>query len=132
MSLGRGGWPSLGHWELCAHSAALGFALRVQLPQAVGGVQLQQLAGYVIARHPSAFTLAWDGASAIYIKMSPEFLGWTRGLCGNNNADPQDDLVTSYGESEGRCLVGYFAGEWRLGQDCSGQIALSRPLTSWS
>lgn len=62
-------------------------------------MQLQQLAGYVIARHPSAFTLAWDGASAVYIKMSPEFVGWTHGLCGNNNADPQDDLVTSYGES---------------------------------
>ncbi|MEJ1287072.1 otogelin [Cricetulus griseus] len=72
--------------------------VRVQLPQAVGGVQLQQLAGYVIARHPSAFTLAWDGASAVYVKMSPEFLGWTHGLCGNNNADPQDDLVTSYAE----------------------------------
>lgn len=101
-------------WELCGHSASLGFALRVQLPQVVGGVQLQQLAGYVIARHPSAFTLAWDGISAIYIKMSPEFLVWTHGLCGNNNADPQDDLVTSYGESEGRCLVGYFArdGDW--------------------
>lgn len=131
MSLGRGGWLSLwkkkqGPWELCGHSAALGFALRVQLPQVVGGVQLQQLAGYVIARHPSAFTLAWDGTSAIYIKMSPEFLGWTHGLCGNNNADPQDDLVTSYGESEGRCLVGYFAGDgdWV-------RIALCRPLTSW-
>lgn len=99
-------------------SAALGFALRVQLPQAVGGVQLQQLAGYVIAQHPSAFTLAWDGVSAIYVKMSPEFLGWTHGLCGNNNADPQDDLVTSYGESEELGLVGYFAGDG----DASGSL----------
>lgn len=118
-----------GTWESCGCSAALGFALRVQLPQVVGGVQLQHLAGYVIARHPSAFTLAWDGASAIYIKMNPEFLGWTHGLCGNNNADPQDDLVTSYGESEGRCLVGYFSrdGDWvRV-----GGIALARPLVSW-
>ncbi|XP_042547668.1 otogelin [Dipodomys spectabilis] len=72
--------------------------VRVQLPHVMGGVHLQQLAGYVIVRHRSAFTLAWDGASAVYIKMSPEFLGWTHGLCGNNNADPQDDLVTSYGK----------------------------------
>lgn len=71
---------------------------RVQLPHAMGSVRLQQLAGYVLVRHQSAFTLAWDGASAVYIKMSPEFLGWTHGLCGNNNADAQDDLVTSYGE----------------------------------
>ncbi|XP_010613449.1 otogelin [Fukomys damarensis] len=72
--------------------------VRVQLPHAMGGVHLQQLAGYVILRHQSAFTLAWDGVSAVYIKMSLEFLGWTHGLCGNNNADPQDDLVTSYGK----------------------------------
>ncbi|XP_052048983.1 otogelin [Apodemus sylvaticus] len=85
--------------------------VRVQLPQAVGGVQLQQLAGYVIARHPSAFTLAWDGVSAIYIKMSPEFLGWTHGLCGNNNADPQDDLVTSYGKLTDD--IGEFVYSWQ-------------------
>ncbi|VFV28346.1 low quality protein: otogelin-like [Lynx pardinus] len=72
--------------------------VRVQLPHVMGSVSLQRLAGYVLVRHQSAFTLAWDGASAVYIKMSPEFLGWTRGLCGNNNADPQDDLVTSYGK----------------------------------
>ncbi|XP_005366808.1 otogelin [Microtus ochrogaster] len=85
--------------------------VRLQLPQAVGGVQLQQLAGYVIARHPLAFTLAWDGASAVYIKMSPEFLGWTHGLCGNNNADPQDDLVTSYGKLTDD--VGEFVHSWQ-------------------
>ncbi|XP_040844365.1 otogelin [Ochotona curzoniae] len=72
--------------------------VRVQLPLVMGSVHLQRLAGYVLVRHRSAFTLAWDGASAVYIKMSPEFVGWTRGLCGNNNADPQDDLVTSYGK----------------------------------
>ncbi|CAH7458855.1 Otog [Phodopus roborovskii] len=85
--------------------------VRVQLPQAVGGVQLQQLAGYVIARHPSAFTLAWDGASAVYIKMSPEFVGWTHGLCGDNNADPQDDLMTSYGKLSDD--VGEFVHSWQ-------------------
>ncbi|XP_066109952.1 otogelin [Saccopteryx bilineata] len=72
--------------------------VRVQLPHVMGSVHLQRLAGYVLVRHQSAFTLAWDGASAVYIKMNPEFLGWTHGLCGNNNADPQDDLVTSYGK----------------------------------
>nr|XP_021530849.1 LOW QUALITY PROTEIN: otogelin [Aotus nancymaae] len=72
--------------------------MRVPLPHVMGNVRLQRLAGYIIVRHQSAFTLAWDGASAVYVKMSPEFLGWTHGLCGNNNADPQDDLVTSYGK----------------------------------
>ncbi|KAM5248567.1 otogelin [Ctenodactylus gundi] len=72
--------------------------VRVQLPHVMGSVHLQQLAGYIILRHQSTFTLAWDGVSAVYIKMNPEFLGRTRGLCGNNNADPQDDLVTINGK----------------------------------
>lgn len=84
---------------------------RVQLPYVMGSVHLQRLAGYVLVRYQSAFTLAWDGASAVYIKMSPEFLGWPHGLCGNNNADPQDDLVTSYGKVQGGWPpVGYGGG----------------------
>ncbi|XP_049636632.1 otogelin [Suncus etruscus] len=97
----------------CARSVSLFFAgeeeihlakevthgdVRVPLPHVVGSVHLHQLAAYVIVRHPSTFTLAWDGTSAVYIKMNPEFMGWTHGLCGNNNADPLDDLVTSYGK----------------------------------
>lgn len=85
---------------------------RVQLPHVMGSVHLQRLAGYVLVRYQSAFTLAWDGASAVYIKMSPEFLGWTHGLCGNNNADPQDDLVTSYGEVQGGGLQWVWVEGW--------------------
>ncbi|KAH0503615.1 Otogelin [Microtus ochrogaster] len=99
---GKGSYLLVGHHEPESQSFSI---------QAVGGVQLQQLAGYVIARHPLAFTLAWDGASAVYIKMSPEFLGWTHGLCGNNNADPQDDLVTSYGKLTDD--VGEFVHSWQ-------------------
>ncbi|XP_074131877.1 otogelin [Sminthopsis crassicaudata] len=72
--------------------------LGVQLPHITGNLRLHQMAGYVIVQHQSAFTLAWDGESAVYIKMSPEYLGKTHGLCGNNNADPQDDLKTSFGK----------------------------------
>ncbi|XP_009079699.1 PREDICTED: otogelin-like, partial [Acanthisitta chloris] len=68
----------------------------VQLPYVIGNVHIQKLAGYFLIRHQYAFTLAWDGTSAVYIKMAPEYLGKTRGLCGNNNAVLQDDLETSY------------------------------------
>ncbi|ELW70757.1 Otogelin [Tupaia chinensis] len=97
---------------------------RIQLPHVTGSLRLQKLAGYVIVRHQSAFTLAWDGASAIYIKMSPEFLGWTQGLCGNNNADPQDDLVTSYGKLTDD--VAEFVHSWQE----SAPNQLPRPTTS--
>ncbi|XP_009890319.1 PREDICTED: otogelin [Charadrius vociferus] len=70
----------------------------VQLPYMIGNLHIQKLAGYFLVRHQYAFTLAWDGTSAVYIKMAPEYLGKTRGLCGNNNAILQDDLETSYGK----------------------------------
>ncbi|OXB80498.1 UNVERIFIED_CONTAM: hypothetical protein H355_016288 [Colinus virginianus] len=73
-----------------------GFGL--QLPSVVGNLHIQKLAGYFLVRHQYAFTLAWDGVSAVYIKMAPEYLGKTHGLCGNNNAVLQDDLETSYGK----------------------------------
>ncbi|NXP08042.1 OTOG protein, partial [Thinocorus orbignyianus] len=70
----------------------------VQLPYVIGNLHIQKLAGYFLVRHQYAFTLAWDGTSAAYIKMAPEYLGKTHGLCGNNNAILQDDLETSYGK----------------------------------
>ncbi|NXB39995.1 OTOG protein, partial [Eulacestoma nigropectus] len=70
----------------------------VQLPNVIGNLHIQKLAGYFLVRHQYAFTLAWDGTSAVYIKMAPEYLGKTHGLCGNNNAILQDDLETSYGK----------------------------------
>ncbi|NXL71492.1 OTOG protein, partial [Leptocoma aspasia] len=72
--------------------------LGVQLPYVIGNLHIQKLAGYFLVRHQYAFTLAWDGTSAVYIKMAPEYLGKTHGLCGNNNAVLQDDLETSYGK----------------------------------
>lgn len=71
---------------------------RIQLPYTIGNLYIQALAGYVIVRHQYAFSLAWDGTSAVYIKMAPDYLGRTHGLCGNNNAILQDELATSYGE----------------------------------
>ncbi|XP_035746878.1 otogelin [Egretta garzetta] len=70
----------------------------VQLPYIIGNLHIQKLASYFLVRHQYAFTLAWDGTSAVYIKMAPEYLGKTHGLCGNNNAILQDDLETSYGK----------------------------------
>ncbi|NXN13216.1 OTOG protein, partial [Indicator maculatus] len=71
---------------------------RVQVPSIIGNLHIQKVAGYFLVRHQYAFTLAWDGMSAVYIKMAPEYLGKTHGLCGNNNAVLQDDLETSYGK----------------------------------
>ncbi|XP_062974484.1 otogelin [Elgaria multicarinata webbii] len=70
----------------------------MQLPYTIGNLYIQKVSGYVIVRHQYAFSLAWDGTSAVYIKMAPDYLGKTHGLCGNNNAILQDELATSYGK----------------------------------
>ncbi|XP_072277685.1 LOW QUALITY PROTEIN: otogelin [Pyxicephalus adspersus] len=84
---------------------------RVELPHTVGNVKIQAVSGYIIVRQQYAFSLAWDGQSSVYLKMSPEYLGRTRGLCGNNNWTPQDDLVTSYGKMTEN--IEEFVNSWR-------------------
>uniref|UniRef100_A0A8B9HR24 Otogelin n=1 Tax=Astyanax mexicanus TaxID=7994 RepID=A0A8B9HR24_ASTMX len=71
----------------------------VKLPHNIHDLELEQIADYVLVSQPQVFTLAWHGLNgSIYIKMSPEFVGRTCGLCGNFNADVNDDLKTSYGK----------------------------------
>uniref|UniRef100_A0A8C4HK69 Otogelin n=1 Tax=Dicentrarchus labrax TaxID=13489 RepID=A0A8C4HK69_DICLA len=70
----------------------------LQLPHHIHDLQLEQISQYVLVTQQHGFTLAWEGHSgSVYIKLSPEFVGRTCGLCGNFNADVQDDLKTSYG-----------------------------------
>ncbi|XP_036820447.1 otogelin-like [Oncorhynchus mykiss] len=70
----------------------------VQLPHHIHDVELERISRYVLVTQQHGFTLAWDGHSgSVYIKLSPEWVGRTCGLCGNFNADVQDDLKTSYG-----------------------------------
>ncbi|TRY85791.1 hypothetical protein DNTS_014593 [Danionella cerebrum] len=71
----------------------------VQLPHHIHDVELERISDYIMVSQPQGFTLAWQGLTgSVYIKMSPEFVGHTCGLCGNFNADTQDDLKTSYGK----------------------------------
>ncbi|XP_025025529.1 otogelin [Python bivittatus] len=87
-----------GEGEIRLSSEVTYKGIGIQLPYTVGKLYIQKVAGYVIVRHQYAFSLAWDGMSAVYIKMSPDYLGKTHGLCGNNNAVLQDELSTSYGK----------------------------------
>ncbi|KAM9494299.1 otogelin [Clarias gariepinus] len=70
----------------------------LQLPHNLHDIELERISDYILVSQHQVFMLAWQGvSSSIYIKMSPEFVGRTCGLCGNFNADVQDDLKTSYG-----------------------------------
>ncbi|KAM3877462.1 otogelin [Diretmus argenteus] len=85
--------------EVRLHSTNVTFkGQSLQLPHHIHDLQLEQISQYVLVTQQHGFTLAWDGHSgSVYIKLSPEFVGRTCGMCGNFNADVQDDLKTSYG-----------------------------------
>ncbi|XP_062404738.1 otogelin [Sardina pilchardus] len=71
---------------------------RVELPYNIHDIELERISQYILVTQHHGFTLAWEGDNgSVYIKMSPEYVGRTCGLCGNFNADVQDDLKTSYG-----------------------------------
>ncbi|KAL4622712.1 otogelin [Arapaima gigas] len=70
----------------------------IELPHSIHDVELERISQYILVTQQHGFTLAWEGDScSVYIKMSPEHVGRTCGLCGNFNADIHDDLRTSYG-----------------------------------
>uniref|UniRef100_A0A3Q2T3Y8 Otogelin n=1 Tax=Fundulus heteroclitus TaxID=8078 RepID=A0A3Q2T3Y8_FUNHE len=85
--------------EIRLHASSITFkGQSLQLPHHIHDLQLQQISQYVLVTQQQGFTLAWEGRSgSVYIKLSPDFVGRTCGLCGNFNADVQDDLKTSYG-----------------------------------
>eukprot|EP00062_Callorhinchus_milii_P019147 gi/632973492/ref/XP_007903181.1/ PREDICTED: otogelin-like protein [Callorhinchus milii] len=70
--------------------------IRLKLPQMVRHVFFERLADYILVKTTFGFSLAWDGLSGIYIKLTVEHKGKSCGLCGNYNGDMSDDLNSSY------------------------------------
>lgn len=73
--------------------------VRLSLPQTVGGVFIERLADYLLVKSVFGFSLAWDGGSGVYLKMSEEHHGAPCGLCGNFNHLAGDDLTTTRGKT---------------------------------
>lgn len=80
-------------WRVCPYN------VRLSLPQTVGGVFIERLADYLLVKSVFGFSLAWDGGSGVYLKMSEEHLGGPCGLCGNFNHLASDDLTTARGKT---------------------------------
>ncbi|KAM3870575.1 otogelin-like protein [Diretmus argenteus] len=93
---------------------------RLSLPQTVGGVFIERLADYLLVKSVFGFSLAWDGGSGVYLKMSEEHQGAPCGLCGNFNHLASDDLTTTRGIRTDEPAV--FGNSWAVGlpheRDC--------------
>lgn len=73
--------------------------VRLSLPQTIGNVFIERLADYLLVKSTFGFSLAWDGGSGVYLKMSEEHHGAPCGLCGNFNHIAGDDLTTARGKA---------------------------------
>uniref|UniRef100_H3B7Q1 Otogelin like n=1 Tax=Latimeria chalumnae TaxID=7897 RepID=H3B7Q1_LATCH len=69
---------------------------RLTLPQMVKNVFIERLADYILVKTTFGFSLAWDGISGVYIKLTDEHKGKPCGMCGNFNGVKEDDLTTIY------------------------------------
>ncbi|XP_052630469.1 otogelin-like protein isoform X3 [Harpia harpyja] len=67
--------------------------IKLMLPQTVGNAFLERLADYILVKTTFGFSLAWDGNSGIYIKLTEDHKGKPCGLCGNFNGNKYDDLI---------------------------------------
>ncbi|MBZ3881922.1 Otogelin-like protein [Sciurus carolinensis] len=80
------------------------------LPQTIGQVFIEKLADYILVKTTFGFSLAWDGISGIYLKLSEEHNGKSCGLCGNHNYIQSDDFIIQqedYTED-----IAMFANSW--------------------
>uniref|UniRef100_K7G6F8 Otogelin like n=1 Tax=Pelodiscus sinensis TaxID=13735 RepID=K7G6F8_PELSI len=83
------------------------------LPQTIGNVFIERLADYILVKTTFGFSLAWDGSSGIYIKLTEEHRGKPCGLCGNYNGNTSDDLIIqNIGEYTEDIAV--FANSWSV------------------
>ncbi|XP_032914346.1 otogelin-like protein [Catharus ustulatus] len=94
--------------------------IRLILPQTVGNAFIERLADYILVKTTFGFSLAWDGNSGIYIKLTEDHKGKPCGLCGNFNGNKYDDLILQnigeYTED-----IAEFANSWAV--QASGDIA---------
>ncbi|XP_035381341.1 otogelin-like protein [Electrophorus electricus] len=85
---------------------------RLSLPQTVHNVFIERLADYILVKSTFGFSLAWDGSSGVYLKMTESHKGRPCGLCGNYNDDGSDDLSNSHGMNSDD--VAEFGNTWAV------------------
>ncbi|XP_029452978.1 otogelin-like protein [Rhinatrema bivittatum] len=103
--------------------------VRLALPQTVGNVFIERLADYILVKTTFGFSLAWDGSSGVYIKLTEEYKGKPCGLCGNYNDNRSDDLIAQH-TGEHTEDIAVFANSWSIqtpDESACGGTALDFP-----
>ncbi|XP_057285337.1 otogelin-like protein [Pezoporus wallicus] len=86
--------------------------IRLVLPQTIGNAFFERLADYILVKTTFGFSLAWDGNSGIYIKLTEDQKGKPCGLCGDFNGNKHDDLKLQNNEYTED--IAEFANSWAV------------------
>ncbi|XP_053319637.1 otogelin-like protein [Spea bombifrons] len=86
--------------------------IRLLLPQTIENVFIERLADYILVKTTFGFSLAWDGGSGVYIKLTEDHKGKVCGLCGNFNGNWSDDLIIQHREFTED--IAMFANSWHI------------------
>ncbi|KAG8439516.1 hypothetical protein GDO86_005641, partial [Hymenochirus boettgeri] len=102
--------PSTSVSATLAHFISFSLFFRLILPQTIDNVFIERLADYILVKTTFGFSLAWDGGTGVYIKLSEDHKGKPCGLCGNFNGNWSDDLIMQH--SEFTEDIAMFANSW--------------------
>ncbi|KAJ1161964.1 hypothetical protein NDU88_002444 [Pleurodeles waltl] len=86
---------------------------RIKLPQTIENVFIEKLADYILVKTTFGFSLAWDGSSGVYIKLTEDHKGKPCGLCGNFNGNASDDLIKQNTDEYSEDIA-QFANSWSV------------------
>ena len=79
-------------------------------------------AGIFVIINSTDFAVKWDGSTRVYITASSSLKGLMKGLCGNNDGDLTNDMMTSQGiVSSDWSNV---ADSWKQSANCPNSINL--------
>lgn len=89
-------------------------------------MHFEKLADYILVKTTFGFSLAWDGISGIYLKLSEEHRGKSCGLCANYNGIQSDDFVIHQGKE-----LEHEKGADPLGSSSFGQQQIVSRTLDW-
>ena len=69
----------------------------VAIPSNKNGVVFEKVSHYTIVKSSLGFSIRWDGYEMVFVTITDDFKGKTRGLCGIYDQDQTNDFTTDTG-----------------------------------
>lgn len=70
----------------------------VTIPSSKGGIIFEKVSHYIIIRSNIGFQVRWDGYEMVFVTVTDDLRGKTKGLCGVYDGDQTNDFTTDAGK----------------------------------